>query len=286
MVSVCMIVKNEQDLLPRCLESVKWADEIVIVDTGSTDNTVEIAKSYTPNVYYFEWVDDFSKARNYALSKCTQEWILSIDADEVLNTPCEALRSILSNDNSSKVLGVLMKAEGADSTFRFGRLFRRGVQFEGAIHNSLDHPIDRNVDVQITYGYSPAHTKDPDRALRILTKVVKENPSARERFYLAREYYYREWWKKCIAELKRYLKVAHWLPEMNEARLLMAKSYGELGDYNKACDWAWEAIKYNTNFKEAIEFIADHMDEGNAKRWRDFSKGASNEDVLFVRSGS
>ena len=64
-ISLCMIVKNEEDVLARCLESVRGiADEIIVVDTGSTDKTVEIARQFTNQVYYFEWRDDFSAARN------------------------------------------------------------------------------------------------------------------------------------------------------------------------------------------------------------------------------
>lgn len=85
-ISVCMIVKNEEKVLGRCLASLQglW-DELIIVDTGSSDGTKEIAKKYTDNVYDFAWVDDFSAARNYAFSKATCEYIYSADADEVLD---------------------------------------------------------------------------------------------------------------------------------------------------------------------------------------------------------
>ena len=85
-ISLCMIVKNEERILRRCLDSVAdLVDEIVIVDTGSRDETKKIAAGYTEFVYDFEWVDDFSAARNFAFSKATQEYIYSADADEVLD---------------------------------------------------------------------------------------------------------------------------------------------------------------------------------------------------------
>ena len=85
-ISVCMIVKNEEKLLRRCLDSlVGLYDELVIVDTGSTDKTKEIAWEYTNDVYDFEWVNDFAAARNFAFSKCTKEYIYSADADEVID---------------------------------------------------------------------------------------------------------------------------------------------------------------------------------------------------------
>ena len=80
-----MIVKNEQDVIGRCLESAKEiADEIIIVDTGSCDKTVEIASHYTQNIYYFKWIDDFAAARNFSFSKATKEYILWLDADDVI----------------------------------------------------------------------------------------------------------------------------------------------------------------------------------------------------------
>ena len=84
-ISVCMIVKNEEAVLARCLDSLQQiADEIIIVDTGSTDRTKEIAALYTSRIYDFTWVHDFSAARNFAFSKATKDYIYSADADEVL----------------------------------------------------------------------------------------------------------------------------------------------------------------------------------------------------------
>ncbi len=83
--SLCMIVKNEEEFLEQCLNSVKdLVDEIIIVDTGSTDNTIEIAKKFGVKVIEIKWEDDFSKARNVSLKNATKDWILVLDADEVI----------------------------------------------------------------------------------------------------------------------------------------------------------------------------------------------------------
>lgn len=85
-ISLCMIVKNEEKLLARCLDSVAdLMDEIIIVDTGSTDRTKEIAARYTDKVFDFAWVNDFAAARNFAFSKASMKYIYSADADEVLD---------------------------------------------------------------------------------------------------------------------------------------------------------------------------------------------------------
>ncbi len=85
-ISLCMIVKNEEDVLARCLGSVAdLVEEIIVVDTGSTDKTKEVASHYTDKIYDFPWIDDFSAARNFAFSKATQEYIYTADADEVIS---------------------------------------------------------------------------------------------------------------------------------------------------------------------------------------------------------
>ena len=85
-ISVCMIVKNEEKVLARCLDSLAglW-EELIIVDTGSTDATKRIAKQYTDKVYDFTWTGNFSDARNFSFSKASCEYIYSADADEVLD---------------------------------------------------------------------------------------------------------------------------------------------------------------------------------------------------------
>lgn len=86
-ISLCMIVKDEEDILSRCLNSFRGIfDEIVIVDTGSTDRTKEIARSYTDKIYDYEWKNDFAAARNYAFSKASCDYIYSGDADEMLSS--------------------------------------------------------------------------------------------------------------------------------------------------------------------------------------------------------
>ncbi len=84
-ISLCMIVKNEEMHIARCLDSVaELVEEIVIVDTGSTDRTVEIVSDYTSKVYSYPWKDDFSDARNYSFSKASMDYCMWMDADDIL----------------------------------------------------------------------------------------------------------------------------------------------------------------------------------------------------------
>ena len=122
-IAVAMIVKNEEALLARCLESVKEADAIYILDTGSQDRTVEIAKQYTPNVFLDVWIDDFSYHQNKIKSYVQEDWILSIDADEVLISPWAKVQEAA--ELGKNMVRVMMVAEGSiPNSFGFGRLFR------------------------------------------------------------------------------------------------------------------------------------------------------------------
>lgn len=105
--SLCMIVKDEQRNLARCLDSVKpYVDEIIVVDTGSQDGTTEIARQYGAIIDFFEWCDDFAAARNYSISQATGDWILILDADEVLVVETDDFRQQLTF--SSEVLTYLV----------------------------------------------------------------------------------------------------------------------------------------------------------------------------------
>ena len=141
--SVCLIVKNEERFLARCLESVRpVADEIIIVDTGSTDKTVEIARKYTSKVSFHPWNDDFSEARNVSLSHASCDWVLQMDADEALEqADIPMLRLVMQGKDYVAVNVALYNAlpDGL-SVHYFPRLFRRGkAHYEGIVHEQLIH---------------------------------------------------------------------------------------------------------------------------------------------------
>ena len=159
-ISACLIVRDEASVLDRCLASLEGVvDEIVVVDTGSRDDTKEVAGKYTERIYDFEWCDDFSAARNFANSKATGDWLLTIDADEYVPEDCrhrykEAVKLLHETDYWLIMPRVYMLgqrgASGPDSAHQvfFGqRLLRRtcGVEWKNASHNVLDVPPERCV---------------------------------------------------------------------------------------------------------------------------------------------
>lgn len=295
-ISVVMIVKDEAAVLARCLDSVKEADEIIICDTGSTDDTVEIAMRYTDKIFTdYVWQDHFANARNHAKSKATGDWILSIDADEFLTCPFNVVREAVAR--GFMAVNVKMTAEyGPPSIFWFPRLFRNSenVWWEGAVHNHLS-VIGEDVTpvVSITFGYSPAHGSDPLRSLRILEKSVADNPDCvRERFYLGREYFYRGMYDKALPMLGRYVQQSRFLPEKAEAFLTMARAYWELHMPDDARDALAQALIIDPNWSEACQFMAVLAGKGsgnprwesNARQWERMAETATNANVLFLRT--
>lgn len=289
-ISVSMIVKNEAVLLERALLSVADADEIVVVDTGSTDGTIDIAKQHTPHVYHgpdFAWRDDFAFSRNQSLDRCTGEWILILDADEVLEPGGIAkCRAAIAEIGAFRSVSVNCVSERGGEVHRSIRLFRRDpdVRWHAPVHNYLSLAEQNPRDITITYGYSPAHQGDPDRALRILTKVLADNPLAvREAYYLAREHWYRNDYATAERWYRDYLTRATWGPEMADAWLLLARCLWHQQRGDEARVACLRAIGLNANFREAELFMAEMSGPGNARRWRQIAETATNEGILFVR---
>ena len=131
-ISACMIVKNEEEFLPNCLNSIKdVVDEIIIVDTGSTDNTVTIAKSFGAKVYHHPWNNSFSEARNHYLDYASGDWIFQIDADEELEQADIPKLRLAISDNRYNGIIIAIHSIIKDGIHKFyhPRIFRRGKGF-------------------------------------------------------------------------------------------------------------------------------------------------------------
>jgi GT2 family glycosyltransferase len=143
LLSACLIVKDEQDNLPLCLEALSGlADEVVVYDTGSTDETVRIAREAGATVVEGYWDDDFGRARNAALAACTGRWILSVDADEIVEADSSAVRAELRTLHNGDAMTVSIGNVGDDGEVgawhNATRLFRRGrARWAGRLHEQL-----------------------------------------------------------------------------------------------------------------------------------------------------
>lgn len=195
--SVCMIVKNEEDTLERCLESIKnIADEIVIVDTGSTDKTKEIAKKYTDNIYDFDWVYDFSKARNYSFSKATMQYTMWMDADDVLLEKDEKKLLELKKEIDPSVDVVIMKYDLTNKktgevvcSFYRERIVKTQKHFEwqDPVHEYIAYK-GKSIKSDVTLTHKKVHAPT-NRNLDIFERYIESGNtlSPRNWFYYARE---------------------------------------------------------------------------------------------------
>jgi len=194
-ISLVMIVKNEERTLRRCLESVSnVVDEIVIVDTGSTDQTQMIASEFQANIFHYEWQNDFGAARNFALSKSTCEWSLVLDADEYISNVCaEAIHEFI---HQGSAIGKIKRVDKFMSDDRINyevsyisRLFTSDCRYSGKIHEQVESNLPRRrVDIEIQHdGY--LNQLKTDRNIPILLKVIEENPEDPYYHYqIAKEY--------------------------------------------------------------------------------------------------
>lgn len=168
--SGALIVKNEEKVLRRCLDSFKpLLDELIIVDTGSTDNTKSIAREYTDKVYDYEWNNDFSKARNYAFSKCTKDCIFTIDADEYIEEVSRSkinwIKQILPDDIDIVIMNYVTDMN-YNTIYNFKdekreKIFRRLRQFhwQYPLHESvITVPVVYTSDIDIIHSPVSLHS--------------------------------------------------------------------------------------------------------------------------------
>ncbi len=223
LLSLCMIVRNEEDNLARCLESVRGvADEIIVVDTGSTDRTVEIAHAHGARVFRFDWTGDFAAARNFSLEQARGEWIMYLDADEELvaeDTP--RVRPLLARPG---VDGYLMRCvnflgedpDAAAVVHPQFRLFRNRPEyrFQGEIHEQILSVVTAaggRVEVAPVriyhYGYQrrACHANEkPRRNIEIIEERLRRDPDdSFMRFSLGMEYMRLGEFERALAEYQR-----------------------------------------------------------------------------------
>lgn len=269
--SIAMIVKNEHDTLARCLECAKeFADEIIIVDTGSTDDTKDIARKYTDNVFDFKWVDDFSKARNYAFSKATMEYIMWLDADDVILKEdiqkLKTLKNIITKDVDMVMLKYHLNLDenGVPSlSYYRERIVKRlkNYKWVSPIHEVI--PMSGKViyeDIAITH--KKIHQGYSDRNLKIFEKMKRENYpfDARQMFYYARELMYAKRYEESLEVYTNFLKQPDaWLENKISASLDLYDIYLKLNDNENALLSLFNSFKYDIPRAEVCCKIGWHF---------------------------
>ena len=238
MISVCIITRDESDMLRRCLDALyKYDVEIVVVDTGSKDDSRKTAFEYTSKVYDFEWCDDFSAARNFAAEKASNDIILALDTDEVVEN--FNVQEEIAEDG--KAVGRLLRinqfereGETQKGTERISRLYdRRYYRYVGRIHEQIEAQESKTVqenicDVDVTvrhYGYNGSPEQiaaKAERNIRLLELDLAENGEKPYTLYQ------------------------------------LGKSWYMCNDYEKAVEYFGKALEYDLNPK--LEYVQDMVE--------------------------
>ena len=275
--SLAMIARNNEDVIGSTLECVKsFIDEIIVVDTGSTDNTISVAKEHGATVYEFDWIDDFSAARNYSFSKATGDWIMWLDTGDIITE--KARKAFVELKNGATICDPTSDAEIIVSTMN------RGIDENGIVQHSfltvrllkrLANPIWNgavhevpSTDNEKAYLAEECVVNDPvawtnkatDRNLNILNRLYDAGDrSPRTMYYRGIELYCLGRWKEAIVAIDEYLAVTDFTWHYYDALLQQAKCYNGLGDVNGSAQSLLQAIYYDPNRAEAFVALAEML---------------------------
>lgn len=243
--SVAMIVRDEEETIERVLDSVKsFADEIIVVDTGSKDKTVALAKKKKVKIYHFDWVDDFSAARNFSFEKATNDWVMWIDADDVISEEDQLkIKNIKNNE--------LDDPDAAAVFFNYQyqindrnictlqhereRIVRKsmGCYWVSPIHEVIKLPTDKKsyfrTDISLLhYPTEKKQKSKKNRNLDIIKKAMDKGYSKQDPrilYHYARELMARKCFKKAIKLFNQYLPSCNSLIERYEIILTLSQAY-------------------------------------------------------------
>lgn len=302
-ISLAVIAKNEARTLGRCLESVRGAvDEIVVVDTGSTDGTRRVAADYTDRVFDFAWSDDFAAARQFAFDQTTGDWVLWLDADDVV-IGADRIRALVAGA-SGDVAGfywryVLGRDAAGTPTVEFWRerCVRNDGRFRwvGRVHEVLVAPRPAALvrSAAVTVEHHPEADRGPGeqgRNLRLLEAEVAAAGEAiepRRLFYLGREYADAGDADKAIGAFDRYLAVGTWDDERYAAQTRIADLHRGQARYAEAIDADLRALAILPRWPDAYFGLAKSYyflaDWPKVIHWTDVGRAMPvPETLLFV----
>ncbi len=270
LISACMIVKNEEHFLPQCLRSIRdLVDEIVIVDTGSTDNTIQIAERFGARIYRHPWENDFSKHRNQSLSYAKGDWIFVIDADEKLDPASVPLvRNFLAKHNP-EVISVYVRSYMDRGKYyneaTSPRLFKNniGMKYSGIVHNQLDcagRVVAFLKAVIWHYGYDLEGEKKQKKQERTLNLLLRQSEAKPDHVptihHLAVSYFAQEQYEKAY---KTALKVRSLLKDDLVKRkdsafawtyFILVASLAEMQRFDEAEGLCREGLQF---FKDSVD---------------------------------
>ena len=256
-VSLCMIVKNEEDVLERCLKSVAGlVDEIILVDTGSTDRTREIAARFTDQVFDFPWQDDFSAARNESFSHASMDYCMWLDADDIL-LEADQKAFLALKETLDPTVSVVMAPyhtgfdESGHVTFSYYRerliKNRAGMVWAGAVHEAVS-PAGKIQYADFAVTHRKVHPSDRDRNLRIYQAQLAAGKELdpRQQFYYGRELYYHRRWEEALEVFEQFLKEDRgWVENNIDACCHCAYCHRELGHGQAALTALFRSFLYD-----------------------------------------
>lgn len=268
-ISVCMIAKNEDHHIEECLKRLRPCRfEIIVVDTGSVDRTVEVAHKYADRVFHFAWCDDFSSARNFSIQQATNDWVLIIDCDEYLeNVNLELLEEALSKNEAA--VGMITRnnpytVQGARSIMseRIGRLFNRThCRYEGSVHEQVRTLLGKEPEsfrIPLTF-YHEGYVSESDKRMRatrnlemLLHELTAKSPTPYSYFQLGQNYISLNDMEKAARYYKKGLDLTEDLD--SEFVQSMAESYGyclmDLARYDAAMQLRdkYEQLSHRADF--------------------------------------
>jgi glycosyltransferase involved in cell wall biosynthesis len=296
-----MIVKNEERYLKDCLESVKdVVNEIVIVDTGSTDKTLEIASTYTEKIFHFDWINDFSAARNFALDHSSGDWILYLDADERLSKKSvKELKNLVKTRSKQAYQCVVRSIDEVNkrpSLMDYIRLFPndKKIRFEGAIHEQIEYSLRRenyeiiksNIEI-LHVGYNISNDALKEKAKRNLSLLQNEYSKSKSGYYafqLGQTYGVLQ--EKELA-IKYFLASLEDVSLKNEYKALayrfLSVDYAEKQKWDEAMKMISESLRYDGNQPLALMIAAKiYVKIGNLLEAEKFCRKAYDLNSMFL----
>lgn len=273
-ISAVLIVKNEQKVIERCLKSVKDFDEIVVLDTGSSDRTMELAREMGAKVESVpeEKPFHFAKARNKAAEIATNDWVMAIDADEVLRPGMlrkirTAIREQEEKDPLDRVSAFIITFTDKDAVTRKKKIYRKSSwNWKWRCHEEL-HPLGMDVKQAMLDNVIMDHLPTPNKTQRrgqnveLLKITIQETPEyTRAWKHLGQELMLDKEYKDAIPYLEHFVEKTGEGPlEKSEVMLRTGQCHAELKDYEKACEWWNKAAETDPRRREPLFNAGQYM---------------------------